>query len=57
MMELAAVFAVLAFVAGALGYFGVAGFAADLAWLFCIIALALIVVSFAERAVRGQSVD
>ena len=57
MLGWAAVFAVLAFLAGALGYFAVAGSAADLAWLFCIIALALIVVSFVERAVKGQSVD
>ena len=57
MLGWAAVFAVLAFLAGALGYFAVAGFAADLAWLFCIIALALIGVSFVERAVKGQSVD
>lgn len=56
-MGLAAAFAALAFLAGAMGYFGISALAADLAWIFCIVALALIVAGFAERAVRGQSVD
>jgi len=57
MLGWAAVFALLAFLAGALGFFAAAGFAADLALIFCIVALALIMVSFVERAVKGQSVD
>jgi uncharacterized membrane protein YtjA (UPF0391 family) len=56
MLGWALVFALLAFVAGALGYFALAGAAAGIAKLLFFVFLALLVVSFVVRALRGDSV-
>jgi len=51
------VFAALALIAAWFGYTGVAGVAADIAWVLCFIFLGLMVVGFIVRAFRGESVD
>jgi uncharacterized membrane protein YtjA (UPF0391 family) len=56
MLGWAAVFATLAFVAGALGYFALAGVAASIAKILLFVFLTLLVLSFVVRALRGGSV-
>ena len=50
------VFALLAFIAGALGFFTLAGVAADIAQVLCLLFLGLLVVSYVIRALKGRSV-
>ena len=52
----ALLFVILAVVAGALGFFALAGVAASIAKILFLVFLVLLVVSFVLRAVRGQSV-
>jgi uncharacterized membrane protein YtjA (UPF0391 family) len=52
----AILFAIPALVAGAFGFFALAGFAAAVAKILLVIFLVLLVVSFIVRAFRGQSV-
>ena len=56
MLGWAVVFAVLSFIAGALGYFALAGVAAEAAKLLFLVFLALLIVSFVVRALKGDSV-
>ena len=56
MLGWAAVFALLSLVAGALGYFALAGVAASAAKLLFFVFLALLIVSFVVRALKGDSV-
>jgi uncharacterized membrane protein YtjA (UPF0391 family) len=56
MLGWSVVFAILAAVAGALGYFTLAGVAAGVAKILFFVFLALLVLNFVIRAVRGQSV-
>ena len=56
MLGWAIVFAILALVAGALGFFALAGFAAVIAKVLLLVFIVLLVVSFAVRALRGGSV-
>lgn len=56
MLGWAAVFALLSFIAGALGYFALAGVAAEIAKLVFFVFLALLIVSFVVRALRGDNV-
>jgi len=56
MLGWAIVFALLAVVAGFLGFFSLAGIAATIAKVLFLVFLALLVIGFAVRAFRGQSV-
>lgn len=56
MLGWALIFFLLAVVAGYLGFFSLAGVAAGIAKVLFLIFLALLVVSFIARAIRGQSV-
>jgi uncharacterized membrane protein YtjA (UPF0391 family) len=56
MLGWAIVFAILALVAGALGFFALAGLAAVIAKALLFVFLILLVVSFIVRALRGGSV-
>jgi uncharacterized membrane protein YtjA (UPF0391 family) len=55
MLGWAIVFAVLALVAGALGFFALAGMAAVIAKFLLVVFVVLLVVSFLVRALRGGS--
>ncbi|HEY3798956.1 MAG TPA: DUF1328 domain-containing protein [Caulobacteraceae bacterium] len=50
------VFLIVALLAGALGFFTLAGFAASVAKILFVIFLVLLVISFVMRALRGNSV-
>jgi uncharacterized membrane protein YtjA (UPF0391 family) len=56
MLGWAIAFAVLALIAGALGFFALAGVAATIAKFLLVVFIALLVVSFIMRALRGGSV-
>lgn len=56
MLGWALVFALLAIVSGILGFGALAGFAATVAKICFFVFLALLVIQFAIRAFRGQSV-
>lgn len=56
MLGWALVFAILALVAGALGFFALAGFAASVAKFLFLVFIALLVLSFVMRALRGGPV-
>jgi uncharacterized membrane protein YtjA (UPF0391 family) len=56
MLGWAIAFAILALVAGALGFFALAGLAATVAKFFLVVFVVLLVVSFVIRALRGGSV-
>jgi len=56
MLGWALVFFVLALVCGFLGFVALAGLAAGIAKILFLIFLALLVIGFAARAIRGQSV-
>jgi uncharacterized membrane protein YtjA (UPF0391 family) len=56
MLGWAIVFAVLAIVAGALGFFVLAGAAATIAKFLLLAFVVLLVISFLARALRGGSV-
>jgi uncharacterized membrane protein YtjA (UPF0391 family) len=56
MLGWAIAFAILALVAGALGFFALAGLAATVAKFFLVVFVVLLVVSFIIRALRGGSV-
>ncbi len=56
MLGWAIVFAVLAIVAGALGFFVLAGVAATIAKFLLLAFVVLLVISFLARALRGGSV-
>lgn len=56
MLGWALVFFVLALVCGYLGFFALAGLAAGIAKILFLIFLALLVIGFVARAIRGQSV-
>ena len=56
MLGWALTFFILAVLAGLMGFYALAGVAAAIAKLLFVIFLALLVVSFIIRAVRGQSV-
>jgi uncharacterized membrane protein YtjA (UPF0391 family) len=56
MLGWALLFAILSLIAGALGFFALAGFAAAAAKLLFFIFLILLVISFVMRALRGNSV-
>jgi uncharacterized membrane protein YtjA (UPF0391 family) len=50
------VFAILALVAGAMGFFALAGFAASVAKLLFFVFLVVLAISYPMRAIRGGSV-
>ncbi len=56
MLGWALVFFVLALVCGFLGFVALAGLAAGIAKILFLVFLALLVIGFAARAIRGQSV-
>jgi uncharacterized membrane protein YtjA (UPF0391 family) len=56
MLGWALVFAILAAVAFYFGFFALAGVSAIIAKLLFLVFIALLIVSFAVRAIRGQSV-
>jgi uncharacterized membrane protein YtjA (UPF0391 family) len=56
MLGWALTFAILSLVAGVLGFFALAGFAASVAKILFLVFLVLLVASFVMRAIRGQSV-
>jgi uncharacterized membrane protein YtjA (UPF0391 family) len=53
MLHYAVVFFVIALIASALGFGGVAGMSAEIGWLFAVIALVLIVVALVTGRGRG----
>lgn len=53
LLSWALTFLVLALIAGALGFSGIAGASANIAWLLFVVFLALTVVAAVSRAVRG----
>lgn len=55
MLGWALAFFVLAIIAGALGFGGIAGASAGIAQLLFFVFLALLVLTFVARAVRGKS--
>jgi uncharacterized membrane protein YtjA (UPF0391 family) len=57
MLSWSLAFLILALVAGFFGFFGIAGAAASIAKILFFIFLALLVISFAARALRGDSVS
>ncbi len=56
MLGWAVVFALLAIIAGGMGFFALAGLSAAVAKLLFFVFLALLVLSFIVRAIRGDSV-
>ncbi len=56
MLGWAIVFAIAALIAGALGFFALAGVAATIAKALLFVFLILLVISFLARALRGGSV-
>lgn len=56
MLGWALVFFVLALACGFLGFVALAGLAAGIAKILFLVFLALLVIGFAARAIRGQSV-
>ena len=57
MLGWALVFFLLALAAGALGFVSLSGLAATIAQVLFFLFLALLVVSFVGRAIRGERVD
>jgi uncharacterized membrane protein YtjA (UPF0391 family) len=56
MLGWALIFFLLALAAGVLGFFALAGVAATIAKILFVVFLALLVVRFIVRAIRGESV-
>jgi uncharacterized membrane protein YtjA (UPF0391 family) len=55
MLGWAILFAVLAFIAGGMGFFALAGLAASIAKILFFVFLVLLVISFVIRTARGDS--
>ena len=53
MLHYALVFFVIALIAAALGFGGVAGMSADIGWLFAVVAVVLLVVAVVSGRGRG----
>lgn len=54
MLRWALIFLVVALIAGALGFSGVAGASANIAWILAIVFVILFVISLVMNSVRGR---